>query len=178
MTAQALQLLMALLLFVGAFWLGLERRASRSMSWGRIVERINTRYHHLANLSYGCIFSEGLECSEHDLWNHLGGLSGMLVIFRNLGILIDALDFLESISSPTTALSVRIDRLRMHAGHLRIVILTVIAWRSMKYILGDSTALAGEACRDYISFIAKMSLAIHDCYPELLPDYSRVVEQA
>ena len=178
MTTQALQLFLALLLFVSVLGLGAERRVSRSMSWRQIVDRINTRYHHLANLSYGCIFSEGLECSEQDLWNHLGGVFGMLAIFRNVGILMNALDFLESASSSSTPLLVRIDSLRTQAGNVRIVLLTAIARQSMRHILGDSTVLAGKASVGYISFIAKMSLAVRDYYPELLPDYSRVVQQA
>jgi hypothetical protein len=172
MASIVFQLMLALLLLVCAILVRLSTGAPRSRSWGQIMGRIAPGHNHLAALSYGCVFSEGIECSSADLWTNLGGIEGLLWIYRNMGVLLNAIDYIESSCPPSPAMSSAMEELRRDAADVRVVALITVVRQSMRPVAGDSHVLLKETAGGYFSFVARLGLAIHDHRPELLDDYA------
>jgi hypothetical protein len=171
MTSIVFQLILALLLLACAIRVRRSGGAPRSRSWGQIMGAIAPGHNHLAALSYGCVFSEGIECSSADLWASIGGIEGLFWIYRNTGVLLCAIDYLESSCPQSPAVSSVMEALRRDAADVRMVAAITVVRQSMRRILGDSHVLLQETAGSYFSFIARLGLAIHDYRPELLDDY-------
>ena len=177
MTSVIVQLILALLLLVCAIRVQRSSGLPRSRTWGQIMRRIVPGHNHLAALSYGCVFSEGIECSSTDLWTNIGGLEGLLWIYRNTGVLLNAIDYIELSCPPSAVISSAMEALRRDAANVRIVALVTLVRQSVRYVLGDSHTLLKETAGSYFSFISHLGLAIHDYRPELLADFAFPMSQ-
>jgi hypothetical protein len=172
MTSIVFQLILALLLLVCAIRVQRSTVAPRFRSWGQIMGKIAPGHNHLAALSYGCVFSEGIECSSADLWANIGGIEGLLWIYKNTGVLLHAIDYIESSCPSSPVLATAMEVLRRDAADVRIIAIVTMMRQLMRRLLGDSHALLKETAGSYFSFIAHLGLAIHDYRPELLDEYA------
>jgi hypothetical protein len=175
MTSSLLQLVLALLALVCAA--GVRRYACvlESPKWVEIMEQISIGREHRAGLSFLCPFMEGIECQSKHLWDNLGGTMGLWSIFKNLGVLLRALEYIESNYSSCSALTRMLIRLRAEAIDTRITILITLVRQWARFFLGDSDTLLRESAGRYFAVIAQLSHAIRDYCPELLdPFVSRV----
>ncbi len=171
MMSMLIQLVLALFLLAGAIWIRRSNNRSRRQSLPHIMGRIILGNDHLSRLSFGCLYSKGIECRSQNLWLSLGGLNGLLGIYRNVGVLVDVLEYIQSNCIHPSSSGVVINVLRSEATGVRIVALTTLLRQSMRHFLGDSEEMLGRTAEDYFSLIADLSLAIHDNWPELMPDY-------
>jgi hypothetical protein len=172
MTSVIVQLILALLLLLCAIGVQRSGGVPRSRTWVQIMGRIAPGHNHLAALSYGCVFSEGIECSSADLWANLGGIEGLVWIYKNTGVLLIAIDYIESSSPQSPGISGAMEALRRDAADVRFIALLAVARQLMRRVIGDSHALLRETAGSYFSFISHLGLAIHDYRPELLDDYA------
>jgi hypothetical protein len=122
------------------------------------------------------MFSEGIESSSQDLWVRIGGHNGLVWIYRNVGVLQAALDYIESNYPQSPSLDSTIEMLRRDAADIRVTALALLVRQSARQVLGDSAALLKVATA-YAAIIAHLGLAINDYVPELMPRYINPMSQ-
>jgi hypothetical protein len=171
MTPIIVQVIFAVLSFVCALVVLRSIRSPRPRTWKQIMDRITLGNDHLEMLSHGCIYSEGLDCPLEYLWNTIGRFGGLVSVYHNLGVLIGAIDFLESNYANVPILSKKFAELRSRSSRARLFAGITLARQSMRFCLGDSAALLEKTGDYYFSLIAHLSITIHDHCPELMPEY-------
>jgi len=176
MVSIVLQLILSLLLLVCAWRVRRSIPAPKSLSWSQIMGQIARGNNHLASLSYGCIFSEGIESSSQEMWARIGGINGLIWIYKNVGVLLIALDYIESNYPQSPSFSSAIDELRRDAADIRVTALILLVRQSLRQLLGDSAALL-KVASNYSGIIAHLGLAINDYAPELMPRYIPAISQ-
>ena len=169
-----LQVILLFMMVYAAFITMRSIRWQRSASWADQLRRI--RYHNtgLAEVSHGCLFSEGVDTDVIDLKAAIGGNRGLWRIFCNTGILMDALDHIETFSKSNVQFGVCIERLNTEGREVRVSTMMCIVgsgiWAKREVVL--------LALERYLAFVAHTSMAIQDFHPQLLSDYLEVMECA
>jgi len=173
-----LQFALALTLFIGAIRLQVSISRQRSKEWEQILAGIAQLDGCLSQLSHGSIFSGGLDCPVDEVWDRIGGKRGIWAIFRNAGVLLEAMNYMEKIGEPNPRLLRTIGQLRKEGRHVRIVA-SVAFLKCLLTFPGRSACFAaGETASEYIALVAQTSLAISDNCPELLIQYRYFITQS
>src|ERR1700761_1109406 len=173
-----LQGAMAIVLFLAAVHLRLSIRRQRSREWAQILAGIVQSGGRLSQLSYGSIFSSGLDCRIDEVWERIDGTRGLWAIFRNAGVFLEAINYMESFCDPDPRFRRAMDELRQEIRRLRSAVLMVLLRCLLVSRRGTVFLTVGETARTYTALVAQLSLAINDNCPELLIPYRFFIMQS
>lgn len=169
MLALLFQVGLSIMLLGFAAYIQISALRQRSRAWDEILAGLARTDSCLHQLSFGSIYSSGVNCPANELWGKLQGKKGMLVIFRNAGILSQATHYIEKNSKPSLRLQRTIDSLKDQSKQVRVATLTLLL---EQLFTGKPTDQAvHDATTTYFSLIAHIALAINDYCPALLTEY-------
>lgn len=168
----------ALALLFGAIHTLVSLRRQRSKEWEEILNGIVQPGVRLSQLSYDSIFSSGMECPIDEVCERIDGPRGVWAIFKNAGIFLEAMTYVETHGESNRRLQQTIGQLREEARRLRFIALLVFL-RCLVTSRHKGVSLAvGETARAYTALVSQLSLAINDHCPELMIHYRFFVVQS
>jgi len=173
-----LQVALAAALLVGAFRLQVSLHRQRSREWSQILAGLSQSGGSLSQLSYGSIFSAGLDCPVAEVWDKIDGTRGLWAIFRNAGVLLEALNYMESDCETSPSFLQLIGHIRENGRRVRIAAAVGLLKSLLSTPRQRPVLTAGEIAAVYIALVAEMSLAISDNCPELLIEYRYSITQS
>lgn len=173
-----LQVALAAALFVGAIRLQVSLHRQHSREWRQILAGLSKSGGCLLQLSYGSIFSAGLECPIAEVWDMIDGTRGLWAIFRNTGVLLEALNYMEGDCKTNPRFLQLIAQLRENARRVRISAAVGLSKCLLAPPKLRPVLTAGEIAAGYIALVAEISLAISDNSPELLIEYRYSMTQS
>ena len=173
-----LQFVLAVALLAGAAHLLVSLNRQRSKEWAEIMEGIARNDGDLSQLSYGSIFSDGLDCPTDEVWSRINGRRGLWAIYRNAGVILEAVEYLQSISVDIPSFQRTLQQLREEGKRLRIALLAAYLTHLLTFPMKRSSPPVGRVVKAYLALIAGMSLAVSDYAPDLLIQYRYFVSQS
>jgi len=171
MVSAIIQALLALALMGGAISVFVLSQKQKKETWKMLLSKVNTENCHLASLSYGCIFSEGLQCASDRLWSQMGRTQGLYAIYANVGVLLRVLEYLETISINNASVISSIVRAKRKARITRFEVICISMWAVTWMYQGSFREQLGRLCDNYFTVIATVSILIQDEFPDLLDAY-------
>jgi hypothetical protein len=171
MPAIILQIVCALTLTVVAVLLQVSFHREGLRDWEDIMSRINTCDSRLLALSHHPLFSADLECTPEQVWSVIGGVEGLLGMFRNAGVLLAAIEFMENECQSSQRFGRIARHLRANALRVRLLVAGELIGQAFARLLCIPMRNAERAAESYVRLVAEMSLAINDHRPDLFPQY-------
>jgi hypothetical protein len=133
--------------------------------------RFSRKPPYLRDLSCKGIFSEGLHCPPDELLDRVGGISAIWTMYRNLGVIVDLLHWLER-ECDLSAIQLRsVRRLKAEAAPCRIVLLARLVTAPLQFVSARQDRIFASCVQAYMQILARTNLTVHDVDAGVMAKY-------
>jgi hypothetical protein len=146
-------------------------RRQRLRSWDGIMRSLTTCDMRLPQLSHHPVFSAGLDCARDEVYALIDGRRGLVGMFKNVGALLGALEYMQSTCTESRMLITTVEQLRLRALRIRLMIFVGLCQLVLPGRLRLHPLDVASVAEAYVEFVADMSLCISDYRPDLLRQY-------
>ena len=172
-----LQIAAAFALLVGALRIRHSLRQRLKRDWIMILERLSGGDGALSELSYSAVASEDLTCAPHEIWSKLNGVRGLWVMYRNLEVLHEAIDFVARQTLDDLSACIRIGRLRTDTMNAQLSLARTALMALAMCGRRPPPAQVATSTKQYLESVARFGLILNDFRPELLRTYRHSINK-
>jgi len=176
-TAVIFECAAAFLLLTAAVWLLWSLHHEENKSWNDILEGMADFQGRLASVGFG-IFSEGIECLDQELWDRIAGRRGLLTIFNNCAVLLEAVSHLRATLGNGKCCESRLSEVHEAGKRLRLMAMLCLFRTVVLGLSANEGQMVVGVVRGYQALSAHLALAINDFAPDLLPRYRYFVNRS
>jgi hypothetical protein len=153
-----------------ALYLGHWRNRARkrgAQSWDSLLARLRPDWS-ARELSDDFLWKEGVNATPEDAWKRMEGPTGLLVMFKNAGVMLEMADFAAKHSSVDRVI---LETLRSDAMHIRMCVLMALAQYAFTQASEGVRVNAYRAASMYTGMAARMTQLLQEHAAIMVPDF-------